>query len=132
MRMLGDKYGIKASKILERGMESMGNLSEQFRRRGYDEAKEEYEARIAEMQKQNDSQIAEMKEEYEARIVSAVIALMDAGMTMDEALGRLCNDDDRDRISEGVSKARVQRPSPPPRNRFLCLTQSLQHGRSDR
>ena len=95
MRMLGDKYGIKASKILERGMESMGNLSEQFRRRGYDEAKEEYEERIA-----------EMRGDYEERIASAVIALMDAGMALDEALDRLCTDDDRNRISEAVRSMR--------------------------
>jgi hypothetical protein len=76
-------------------MESMGNLSEQFRRRGYDEAKEEYEERIA-----------EMRGDYEERIASAVIALMDAGMTLDEALDRLCTDDDRNRISEAVRSMR--------------------------
>jgi len=100
MRMLDDKYGIKASKMLERGMESMETLSDQFRRLGYDEAKEEYESRIAEIQK-----------DFDSRIVSAVIALMDAGMTLDEALDRICTDEDRDRISEAVSEARGQRES---------------------
>ena len=94
---------------MERGMESMGDLSEQFRRRGYDEAKQEYEGRIVEMKGEYEGRIVEMKGEYEGRIVLAVIALMDAGMSLDEALDRVCTAEDRGRISEGVSKARGQR-----------------------